>query len=328
MERALITGAAGFIGSHLAAELLRRGWAVTGLDARSPASDPVAAENLAELTGDPRFQFVAGDVTGGDLAMVCEGVRAVFHLAGLPGVRRSWGDRFGDYLACNVLGTQRLLEACAATDVPRLVFASSSSVYGPGTGKPSQEGDLPLPLSPYGVSKLAAERLCLAYANQRGAATSVVALRYFTVYGPRQRPDMAFSRTMRAALAGRAMSLYGTGAQRRDFTYVSDAVAATIAAATVEARAEVVNVASGRSVPLSEARKVIARLAGAEVPAQRRVAQPGDVDATAADLGKAEDLLGYQPAVELEEGLRRQWEWLAVREDPAAVTMATAEAAR
>jgi nucleoside-diphosphate-sugar epimerase len=139
---------------------------------------------------------------------------------------------------------------------------------------------------------------------------------------------MAFSRTMRAALAGRAMSLYGTGAQRRDFTYVSDAVAATIAAATVEARAEVVNVASGRSVPLSEARKVIARLAGAEVPAQRRVAQPGDVDATAADLGKAEDLLGYQPAVELEEGLRRQWEWLAVREDPAAVTMATAEAAR
>jgi NAD dependent epimerase/dehydratase family len=136
--------------------------------------------------------------------MVCEGVRAVFHLAGLPGVRRSWGDRFSDYVACNVLGTQRLLEACVATDVPRLVFASSSSVYGPGTGKPSQEGDLPLPLSPYGVSKLAAERLCLAYASQRGAATSVVALWYFTVYGPRQRPDMAFSRIMRAALsAGR-----------------------------------------------------------------------------------------------------------------------------
>ena len=179
MERALITGVAGFIGSHLAAELLCRGWAVTGLDVRSPASDPVAAENLGELTGDPRFQFVAGDVTGGDLAMVCEGVRAVFHLAGLPGVRRSWGDRFSDYVACNVLGTQRLLEACVATDVPRLVFASSSSVYGPGTGKPSQEGDLPLPLSPYGVSKLAAERLCLAYASQRGAATSVVALRYF-----------------------------------------------------------------------------------------------------------------------------------------------------
>lgn len=326
MGRALITGVAGFIGSHLAAELLRQGWFVTGLDTRSPASDPVAAENLAELTVDRRFQFVPGDVTSADLTIMCEGVRAVFHLAGLPGVRRSWGDRFGDYLACNVLGTQRLLEACAATDVPRLVFASSSSVYGPGDGKASKEDDLPLPLSPYGVSKLAAERLCLAYASQRGAATSVIALRYFTVYGPRQRPDMAFSRIMRAALSGRAVSLYGTGDQRRDFTYVSDAVAATIAAATAEARAEVVNVASGRSVPLAEARAVIARLAGTEVAAQRRVAQPGDVDATSADLTTAGSLLGYRPSVELQEGLRRQWEWLAARENPAALEMA--EAAR
>jgi nucleoside-diphosphate-sugar epimerase len=155
---------------------------------------------------------------------------------------------------------------------------------------------------------------------------NAVALRYFTVYGPRQRPDMAFSRIKRAALSGRAMSLYGTGAQRRDFTYVSDAVAATIAAATADVRAEVINVASGRSVPLSEARKVIARLAGDEVPAQRRVAQPGDVDVTAADLTRAGELLGYQPAVELEEGLRRQWDWLAARENPAALAMA--EAAR
>ena len=326
MERALITGVAGFIGSHLAAELLCRGWAVTGLDVRSPASDPVAAENLAELTGDPRFQFVAGDVTGGDLAMVCEGVRAVFHLAGLPGVRRSWGDRFSDYLACNVLGTQRLLEACAATDVPRLVFASSSSVYGPGTGKPSQEGDLPLPLSPYGVSKLAAERLCLAYANQRGAATSVVALRYFTVYGPRQRPDMAFSRIMRAALSGRAMSLYGTGAQRRDFTYVSDAVAATIAAATATRGPRS---STSRPGAACRCRRPARRSPGSratEVPAQRRVAQPGDVDVTAADLSRAGDLLGYEPAVDLEEGLRRQWEWLAARKSPASLSLA--EAAR
>jgi nucleoside-diphosphate-sugar epimerase len=324
MERALITGAAGFIGSHLAAELLRQGWFVTGLDTRSPASDPVAMENLAELTTGPRFQFAGADVTTGDLAVLCEGVDAVFHLAAIPGVRRSWGDRFGDYLACNVLGTQRLLEACAAADVPRLVFASSSSVYGPGVGRPSREEDPPLPLSPYGVSKLAAERLCLAYASQRGAATSVVALRYFSVYGPRQRPDMAFSRIMRAALSGRAVSLYGTGAQRRDFTYISDAVAATVTAATADARAEVVNVASGRSVPLSEARKAIARLAGTEIPSQRRVAQPGDVDATTADLAKAGTLLGYQPAVALEEGLRRQWEWLAAKDAPAALAMTEA----
>jgi UDP-glucuronate 4-epimerase len=324
MERALITGVAGFIGSHLAAELLRQGWSVTGLDSRSPASDPVAAENLAELTGDPRFQFVGADVTASDLAILSEGVHVVFHLAALAGVRRSWGERFGDYLDCNVLGTQRLLEACAATDVPRLVFASSSSVYGPGTTRPSREADPLLPLSPYGVSKLAAERLCLAYASQRGAATSVVALRYFSVYGPRQRPDMVFSRIMRAALSGRAVSLYGTGAQRRDFTYVSDAVAATVAAATADARAEVVNVASGRSVPLSEARKAIVGLAGTEVPGQRRAAQPGDVDATAADLARAGELLGYQPAVDLDEGLRRQWEWLAAKDHPAlAMTEAT-----
>jgi nucleoside-diphosphate-sugar epimerase len=324
MEKALITGVAGFIGSHLAAGLLRRGWFVTGLDARSPASDPVAAENLAELTGDPRFQFVGADVTADDLTILSEGAQVVFHLAALAGVRRSWGDRFSDYLACNVLGTQRVIEACAAADVPRLVFASSSSVYGPGTGKPSRETDLPLPLSPYGVSKLAAERLCLAYAHQRGAATTVIALRYFTVYGPRQRPDMAFSRIMRAALSGRAMSLYGTGAQRRDFTYISDAVAATIAAATADARAEVVNVASGRSVPLSEAHKAVARLAGAEVPAQRRAAQPGDVDVTTADLARAGELLGYQPTVDLDEGLRRQWEWLAAKDHPAAPALTEA----
>ena len=324
MKRALITGVAGFIGSHLAAELLRQGWFVTGLDTRSPASDPVAAENLADLASDPLFQFVGADVAADDLTILSEGIQVVFHLAALAGVRRSWGDRFSDYLTCNVLGTQRLLEACAAADVPRLVFASSSSVYGAGTGKPSRETDPPLPLSPYGVSKLAAERLCLAYASQRGAATGVIALRYFTVYGPRQRPDMALSRIMRAALSGRAMSLYGTGAQRRDFTYISDAVAATIAAASADARAEVINVASGQSVPLSDARKAIARLSGAEVPAQRRVAQPGDVDATTADLTKAGELLGYQPLVDLDEGLRRQWEWLAAREHPADLAMAKA----
>lgn len=326
MKRALITGVAGFIGSHLAAELLRQGWCVTGLDTRSPASDPVAAENLADLSGDPGFQFVGADIVADDLTILSEGAQVVFHLAALAGVRRSWGDRFSDYLTCNVLGTQRLLDACAAADVPRLVFASSSSVYGAGTGKPSRETDPPLPLSPYGVSKLAAEGLCLAYASQRGAATSVVALRYFTVYGPRQRPDMALSRIMRAALSGRAMSLYGTGARRRDFTYISDTVAATVAAASAAARAEVVNVASGQSVPLWDARKAIARLAGAEVPVQRRVAQPGDVDATTADLTKAGELLGYQPKVGLDEGLRRQWEWLAAREHPAGQAMA--EAAR
>jgi nucleoside-diphosphate-sugar epimerase len=316
VQRALVTGAAGFIGSHLAAGLLRQGWHVTGLDSRHPSSDPVAAENLADLNEHPRFRLARADIGTADLARLLEGAQVAFHLAGLPGARRSWGDEFTSYLSVNVLGTQRLLEACAAAEVPRLVFASSSSVYGTGNGTPSREADQLLPLSPYGVSKLAAERLCLAYANRPSAVTSVVALRYFTVYGPRQRPDMAFSRIMRAALSGRAVPLYGSGEQRRDFTHVTDAVAATIAAAACEARAEVVNVASGRSVPLVKAVQTIASLAGAEVPSLRRAAHPGDADITAADLSKAHELLEYEPRVDLAEGLRSQWEWLSAQERP------------
>jgi UDP-glucuronate 4-epimerase len=326
MEHALVTGAAGFIGSHLAADLLRRGWLVTGVDARSPAGHPVAAENLAVLIGDSRFRFVEANVASADLAMLLEGIDVVFHMAALPGVRRSWGDRFADYLTCNVLGTQRLLEACGVVEVPRLVFASSSSVYGQTDSKPSQETDPLSPSSPYGVSKLAAERLCLAYAARPGAVTAVVALRYFTVYGPRQRPDMAISRIMRAAASGRTVPLYGTGNQRRDFTYISDAVNATIAAATAMAQAEVVNVGSAHSMPLADVLDAVAQLSGAPVPVLRRVAQPGDVDATAADLTKARALLGYEPQVDLAQGLRRQWEWLAACEHrPHPATM---EAAR
>lgn len=326
MEHALITGVAGFIGSHLATELLRQDWLVTGVDTRSPTSDPVAAENLMELTRNGRFQLVRADVSSSDLTMLLEGACVVFHLAALPGVRRSWGDRFADYLTCNVLGTQRLLEACAVVEVPRLVFASSSSVYGPTKGTPSRESDALVPPSPYGVSKLAAERLCLAYASRAGAATSVVALRYFTVYGPRQRPDMAFSRIMRAALSGHAVSLYGTGGQCRDFTYVSDAVNATIAAATVGAQAEVVNVGSGSSVALADVLESVAALAGVPVPVLHRLPQPGDVDATSADLGRARQLLGYEPRVSLADGLRRQWGWLASRDRQAA--LGAAELAR
>jgi UDP-glucuronate 4-epimerase len=327
MKRALVTGVAGFIGSHLAAELLRRGWLVTGVDTRSPASDPVAAENLAGLTGKRHFQFVQADVVVADLAILLEGARAVFHFAALPGVRRSWGGRFADYLTCNVLGTQRLLEACAVVEVPRLVFASSSSVYGPAGAAPSRESDPLVPLSPYGVSKLAAEHLCLAYASRAGAVTSVVMLRYFTVYGPRQRPDMVFSRIMRAALSGNAMSLYGTGEQRRDFTYISDAVNAAIAAAGADARAEAVNVGSGTTATLTTALKSVATLSGTPVSVLHRVAQPGDVEATWADLTKAQQLLSYQPHVTLTEGLRQQWEWLAAREYQAALVTA-AEAVR
>jgi UDP-glucuronate 4-epimerase len=314
MGRALVTGVAGFIGSHLAEDLLRRGFTVTGVDSRSPASDPVAAENLAGLLGRAGFQLVVADLVTADLTTLLEDVAVVFHLAAMAGVRESWGDRFADYLACNVVATQRLLEACAAAEVPRLVAASSSSVYGHGRPGPSRERDPLEPASPYGVSKLAAERLCAAYATRRHASTSVVALRYFTVYGPRQRRDMAISRILRAAMSGRAVPLYGDGKQRRDFTYVGDVIAATVAAASTEAQMAVVNVGSGRSTALSDVLGMVTAITGTAVRVLHRLDQPGDVEVTAADLAQAKALLGYQPSTDLAGGLRRQWAWLTSRD--------------
>jgi UDP-glucuronate 4-epimerase len=309
----VVTGAAGFVGSHLAERLVRDGASVVGVDRRSPATDAEAAVNLAELSAQPDFRFVRADLCDDDvpLARWLDGASVVFHLAGTPGVRPSWGDSFAAYLRSNVLGTQRVLEACAAAVVPRLVFASSSSVYGPGTGRPSRETDATLPLSPYGVTKLAAERLALAYALRRANPTSVVALRYFTVYGPRQRPDMAIGRVLRAALTGRPMRLYGTGAQRRDFTYVDDVVTATVAAGSAPAQAEVVNVGGGASVTMLDVLAGAAALTGREVPVERDASQPGDVDATAADLTLARHLLGYVPSVAFAEGLERQYAFLS-----------------
>jgi nucleoside-diphosphate-sugar epimerase len=166
------------------------------------------------MASHPDFQFVTANLLTADLPTLLEEVQVVFHLAAMAGVRRSWGNRFADYLACNVLTTQRLMEACAAAEVPRLVAASSSSVYGHGRPTPSREDDPLKPASPYGVTKLAAEQLCAAYATGRHASTSVVALRYFTVYGPRQRPDMVISRIMRAAMSGRKVTVYGDSAAR------------------------------------------------------------------------------------------------------------------
>jgi nucleoside-diphosphate-sugar epimerase len=306
----VVTGAAGFIGSHLAESLLGRGVQVIGIDRRPVSRDPVAARNVAALVGHPAFRLVEGDLAVLDLAPYLADTSVVYHLAGIPGVRSSWGESFADYLTCNVLVTQRLLDGCAAARVPRLVLASSSSVYGGSAGRPSKETDLPTPLSPYGVTKLAAERLALAHARRVDTATSVVALRYFTVYGPRQRPDMAIGRALRAVRTGLPLRLYGDGSQRRDFTYVGDVVAATLAAATALARDEVVNVGGGSNVSMLDVLECAAEITGREVPVQREAPQPGDVEATLADLAKARDLLGYQPVISLADGMRLQWKWL------------------
>lgn len=309
-DRVMVTGAAGFVGSHLAEALVARGHSVIGVDRRTPASDPIAARNLDALLDHPRFDFQAMDVGDREMPGLLAEVRTVFHLAAATGVRTSWGHGFAEYVACNVLATQRLMEYCQAAQVPRMVIASSSSIYGEPTGRPTRESDAARPLSPYGASKLAAEQLALAYAGRPDQTTSVIALRYFTMYGPRQRGDMAIARMFQAALTGRPMRLYGDGSQRRSFTYVDDAVEATIQAARLDARAEVVNVAGGVCVTLAETRDLIAQITGLPVPVVERGPHAGDVAVTDGDTAKARRLLGYRPKVALADGLGRQWRWL------------------
>ncbi|MBL7631179.1 NAD-dependent epimerase/dehydratase family protein [Frankia sp. CN6] len=305
----MVTGAAGFIGSHLVENLVARGVTTVAVDRRARGSDALADENLAPARGDPRCVLVSADLAQDGLDDAVDGCDVVFHLAARPGVRQSWGDEFDDYIRSNVVGTRRLLDACVRRGVRRVVFASSSSVYGP-IARPSRESDPTCPMSPYGVSKLAAEQLCLAYARRPDSALSVVALRYFTVFGPRQRPDMAIARLLFAAYTGFPIEIFGDGSQRRDFTYVTDIVDATIAAADIDVLAAVVNVGGGTSASMNEVIALVGQCTSRRVPTTSVAARPGDVPVTAADLSQAQQLLGYQPAVGLAEGIARQTSWL------------------
>jgi UDP-glucuronate 4-epimerase len=309
MRRAVVTGVAGFIGSHLAEALLNAGWCVIGVDHSAPRRSPVAEHNLASFVSHPRFRLVVGDVTG-ESSVPLDEATVVFHLAAATGVRSSWGTKFAEYAAYNVLATQRLMEACVHARVPRVVIASSSSVYGNCAVLGSREDDLAQPLSPYGVTKLATERLACAYALRHDSPTSVVALRYFTVYGPRQRDDMAIARMFRAVVTGEPMRLYGDGHQRRCFTYIDDAVTATLAAGCCTARAQVINVGGPESITLADVIREVQAVTKRTVPLVGRNRQPGDVDITSADLSRAREVLGYRPRVRLPDGLRRQWAWL------------------
>ncbi|WP_327720275.1 NAD-dependent epimerase/dehydratase family protein [Streptomyces sp. NBC_00490] len=301
MERVLVTGSNGFIGSHLVEYLAGLGLSVLAVDHRPP--------RFGEPWRRPGVRTLDVDLRTDPLGELVEGRDVVFHLAARPGVRGSWGADFGDYLSANVTATHRLVNACVNGGVPRLVFASSSSVYGEAAG-PSSEGDACRPLSPYGVTKLAAEQLCLAYARRPGSPLSVVALRYFTVYGPRQRPDMAFSRMLFACYSGVPFRMFGDGTQKREFTYVGDVVDATVAAAGTAARDEIVNVSGGASVSLLDALTVAAAVTGRRVPLDVTGARPGDARATVADPSHARRLLDHRPRVSLAEGLARQARWL------------------
>jgi UDP-glucuronate 4-epimerase len=305
---ALVTGCAGFIGSHVAEALLARGVPVTGLDRLTPyyGVDRKRA-NLQALADHPGFRFHELDLRTAPLDELLRDVDVVYHLAAQPGVRASWADGFEATVHHNLLATQRLLEAVRHREVRRFVHASSSSVYGDVGGTMVEDGPT-RPHSPYGVTKLAAEQLCSTYAANWGVPT--VALRYFTVYGPRQRPDMALYRAIDAALTGTSFPMFGDGAQRRDFTYVDDIVAANLAAAGRDLEpGTVVNVAGGAIVSLADALDLVGEVVGTPVPVDARPVEAGDVRDTAADLTRAEVLLGWEPEVDLRTGIERQVAW-------------------
>jgi nucleoside-diphosphate-sugar epimerase len=299
--RIVVTGAAGFVGSHLCARLLEQGNDVAGIDAVTDFYDVTLKEaNLVALADWDSFTFHRADLLNAPLRQLLDGADVVFHLAGQPGVRPSWGRKFDVYVERNILATQCLLEVSRQVPLWKIVYSSSSSVYGDAESYPTAETVRPRPVSPYGVTKLAAEHLCELYRANFGTPTA--SLRLFTVYGPGQRPDMAFSRLIGAALSGNPFPLYGDGRQTRDFTYVDDVVTALCAAAA-SAWTGVANIGGGSRTSMAEVLRIVESLVGRPVATTRMPAQPGDVKDTAADTVLARQAFGYAPATPLAEGL-------------------------
>ena len=308
--KALVTGAAGFIGSHLTAALLDRGATVVGLDSFTDYYRRALKErNLDENLRRERFQFIEAWIQEADLDRLLDGVTHVFHLAAQAGVRKSWGRDFKTYTVNNVDATQMLLEACVNRPLKRFVHASSSSVYGDRAAIPMREDALPRPVSPYGVTKLAAEQLGHLYQANFGVPT--VAMRYFTVYGPRQRPDMAFNKFIRAAIKDEPITLFSDGEQTRDFTYVADAVAATMAAGDQGVPGTAYNIGGGSRVSMNDVVRIIEKVVGHPLKIVREEAQKGDMRDTYADTSLARRDLGFSPTVSLEEGIQAEYRWLS-----------------
>jgi UDP-glucose 4-epimerase len=308
--KALVTGAAGFIGSTLVDRLLRDGADVVGIDSFTDYyARSIKERNVATALDHPRYRFVEARIQDADLASLLNGRTHVFHLAAQAGVRKSWGRDFQIYTTNNIEATQALLEACLDRRLERFVYSSSSSVYGDHVAMPMREDALPQPVSPYGVSKLAAEQLCYLYFANFGVPA--VSLRYFTVYGPRQRPDMGFHRFLRATLRNESITLYGDGEQTRDFTFVSDAVEANVAAAQRGIPGRVYNIGGGSRVSVNHVLEMIGRVAGRAPAISVHPDQKGDMRHTYADTSRAHADLGFAPAVGLEEGLAAEYRWLS-----------------
>jgi nucleoside-diphosphate-sugar epimerase len=316
---ALVTGAAGFIGSHLTERLLDENYTVLGLDSFTDYyAREVKENNLRLARADARFTFIEADLRTADLRQVLtrHNVRYIFHEAGQAGVRPSWGREFQPYVERNILATQALLEAIVnlpdKTQIGKFVLASSSSVYGDAEKLPTSEDALPRPISPYGVTKLAAEHLCFLYGKQYGLP--VIALRYFSVYGPRQRPDMAMHIFIDAILRGKPIRVFGDGAQTREMTFVNDIVRANLLALHASNGGRnhaprVYNIGGGSRSTLNAILETLGEIAGTEPRLDYQPPAAGDHRHGAADISRAQRELSYEPRVRLEEGLRRQYAW-------------------
>ena len=308
--KALVTGAAGFIGSHLTASLLDNGATVVGIDCFTDYyARAIKERNLEENRLREGFRFAETKIETADLPALLDGVTHVFHLAAQAGVRKSWGKDFKTYTVNNIDATQLLLEACVNRPIEKFVHASSSSVYGDRAPIPMREDALPRPVSPYGVTKLAAEQL--GYLYHVNFKVPTVAMRYFTVYGPRQRPDMAFNRFIRAAIKDEPITLFSDGEQTRDFTFVADAVAATVAAGDHGRPGAVYNIGGGSRVSVNEVLARVRDICRKAVHVRHEADQKGDMRDTFADTTRARADLGFAPAMSLHQGLEAEHAWLA-----------------
>ncbi len=314
--RVLVTGAAGFIGSHLVDTLLGRGHDVVGLDSFTDYYTRIAKErNLEAARANPRFTFASADLAQDDLGPVVEGAEVVYHCAGRPGVREAMM-QFEQYWHENVIATQRLLEAVKGRSLKSFVYASSSSVYGDAELHPTTETALPAPLSPYGVTKLAGEHL--AYVYWRNYQVPAVRLRYFSVYGPRMRPDLMLRRAMQSMHERNTFDVYGDGGQTRGFTYVADAVEGTILAAERGAPGDLYNLGGGSSVTINQALDLLTEISGLEIKRRNVDRQPFDHRREGASITRARIQLGWEPRTSLREGLSASWAWFQLMQEQAA----------
>ena len=313
MTKSIVTGAAGFVGSHLTDRLLAMGHEVVGIDSFTDSyARHLKERNLSNAKGHERFQLIDGDLLDIDLEALLVSADHVFHLAGQAGVRPSWGSQFAVYLRNNIAATQRLLEAAKRAELRTFVFASSSSIYGNAKRLPVTEETLPQPVSPYGVTKLAAEHLCSLY--HRVYRVPTVSLRYFTAYGPRQRPEMAIQRFLFASMNGEQVTVFGDGTQTRDFTYVDDVVEANVRALEAPADERIFNVCGGSRISVNDLIELVGETTGKPLAVHYEPAAKGDTLHTLGDNSLAQQHLGFSPKTSLAEGVAAQWRWLVTSE--------------